>query len=62
MNPMTKLEQKPKELLDAIGELAVAIKPHNMDAEQRRRITRALHTLVDHIIATAALRKGKSDG
>lgn len=47
---MTK-QQKPKELLDAVGELALAIKPHHMDSTQRERIAKALHTLVDHIIA-----------
>ena len=42
---------KPKELLDAVGELAMAIKPHSMYVRQRKRIAEALHVLVDHIIA-----------
>jgi len=52
--PVEVIEQgaaKPKELLDAVGELALAIKPRHMDVSQRRGIAAALHVLVDHIIA-----------
>ena len=41
---------RPHELLDAIGELALAIAPHNMDTNQRLKIKRALTVLVDHIL------------
>ena len=37
----------PKQLLDAVGELALAIKPHYMDADQRKRIADAIRALVD---------------
>lgn len=47
---------KPKELFDAVGELALAIAPHNMDADRRRKVREALHTLVDHIIAVGDAR------
>lgn len=50
-------QAKPKELLDAIGELALAIKPHFLDNNQRDKIAKALHVLVDHIIAA---KGGKS--
>lgn len=43
--------EKPKVLLDAVGELALAIKPHNMDGPQRRKIADAIGSLVEHIIA-----------
>jgi hypothetical protein len=46
---------KPPALFDAIGELALAIKPHYMDANQRKRIAEAIGVLVDHILATAAV-------
>jgi hypothetical protein len=38
------------QLLDAIGELALAIAPHSMDSRQRKRIAQAVITLVNHII------------
>jgi hypothetical protein len=41
----------PKDLLDAVGELAMAIKPHYMDAGQRKRIAAAIGVLIEHIIA-----------
>jgi len=44
-------QTKPSDLLDAIGELAMAIKPHFLDNNQREKIAKALHVLVDHIIA-----------
>lgn len=47
----------PKQLLDAVGELALAIKPHYMDAEQRKRIASAIRNLVDVAIALS----GKDD-
>jgi hypothetical protein len=47
----------PKELFDAIGELALAIKPHHMDTGQRAKIKAALHVLVDHIIAMGEHRR-----
>jgi len=46
-------QTKPIELLDAIGELAMAIKPHFLDNNQREKIAKALHVLVDHIIAAS---------
>ena len=42
---------KARELLEAIGEFAIAVKPHHMDARQRERIRQSLVVLVDHIIA-----------
>jgi hypothetical protein len=45
------LTDAPKELLEAVGELAMAIKPHYMDMNQRRRIAEAIGVLVEHIIA-----------
>lgn len=47
----------PRELFNAIGELALAIKPHYMDRDQRERIKAALHVLVDHIIAVGEARR-----
>lgn len=47
----------PKELFDAIGELALAIKPHHMDWNRRERIKAALHVLVDHIITVGEARR-----
>jgi ABC-type antimicrobial peptide transport system ATPase subunit len=48
-------DHRPKKIartvFDAVGELALAIKPHHMDTDQRQRIAAALHVLVDHIIA-----------
>ena len=41
----------PKQLLDAVGELALAIKPHYMDTEQRKRVASAIQNLVDLAIA-----------
>ena len=49
----------PRELFDAIGDLALAIKPHYMDSDQRRRIKAALHTLVDNIIAVGERKRGE---
>jgi hypothetical protein len=45
------MTNKPRELFDAVGDLALAIKPHNMDRNQREKVAAALHVLVDHIIA-----------
>ena len=53
---------KPRELFDAVGELALAIKPHNMDRDQRERIKTALHVLVDHIIAVGEARAALAGG
>lgn len=47
-------ELKPAALLDAIGELALAIRPHYMDADQRKRISAAIETLVDGVLCAAA--------
>jgi hypothetical protein len=47
-------ESKPAALLDAIGELALAIRPHYMDADQRKRISAAIETLVDSVLYAAA--------
>jgi len=44
---------KPKALLEAVGELAMAIKPHNNDRRQRERIAEAMGVLIDHIIEYA---------
>lgn len=44
----------PATLFNAVGELAMAIKPHSMDVNQRKRIAAALHTLVAHILEAAA--------
>lgn len=54
-----RVEAKPAALLDAIGELALAIKPHNMDHDQRQRIALAIGTLVTHVIDAADLRARK---
>ena len=52
----------PHLLLEAVGELAKAIAPHNNDRSQRQRIANALHVLVDHIVNQAALAaKGTGD-
>ena len=64
MTPQTpeQIAAEPRELLEAIGELVLAIKPHYMDFNQRKRIQAALHVLVDHIIAVGNARntgKGK---
>ena len=48
------------ELFDAVGELALAIKPHSMDRPQMERIRSALHVLVDHIIAIWEARAKES--
>ena len=53
---------KPRELLEAIGEFAVAVKPHHMDADQRERIRQALVVLIDHVIAHAALAAAAKGG
>lgn len=56
---MTEVEEivgRPRELFDAVGELALAIFPHNMDQNQRRKVREALHVLVDHIIAVGEAR------
>lgn len=42
---------RPRELFDAVGELALAIAPHRLDTDQRAKIRAALIVLVDHIIA-----------
>ena len=47
----------PKELFDAIGELALAIKPHHMDTGQHAKIKTALHVLIDHIITVGEARR-----
>lgn len=47
-----EVQKKPRELLDAVGDLAMAIKPHFLDNNQREKIASALHVLIDHIIAT----------
>ena len=44
------MTDKPRELFDAVGDLALAIAPHNMDRDQREKVKAALHVLVDHII------------
>lgn len=54
------MTNKPRELFDAVGDLALAIKPHHMDKGQRRKIAAALHVLVDHIIAIGE-RKRRDD-
>ena len=41
----------PAALFDAVGELTLAIAPHNLDRDRRERIKNALHVLIDHIIA-----------
>ena len=46
-----RAEAKPREILDAIGELALAIAPHNMNIDQRKRISNAIGVLIDHVIA-----------
>lgn len=53
---------EPRVLLEAIGELAMAIKPHFTDERRRQRISEALHVLVDHIIelATAATARAEA--
>lgn len=51
MTDEKRTEAKPREILDAIGELALAIAPHNMDINQRKRVAAAIGVLVDHIIA-----------
>ena len=51
-----KPDKTPRELLDAIGELALAIVPHNMDRVQRTKIAAAMGVLVDHIIAIGERR------
>jgi hypothetical protein len=40
-----------RDLIEAVGELSLAISPHYMDQRQRKRISEALHVLVNHIIA-----------
>lgn len=42
---------RARRIFDAVGELATAIHPHNMDREQRERVRAALTALVDEIIA-----------
>lgn len=53
---MTAPTHTPRELFDAVGELALAIRPHHMGADQRKRIAAALHVLVDQIIAAGEAR------
>lgn len=53
---------KPRELLEAIGEFALAVKPHHMDVDQRERIRRALVVLIDHVLAQAALTAAAKGG
>ena len=40
-------------LVEALGDLAMAIKPHFTEQFARERVAAALHTLVDHIIEAA---------
>lgn len=58
---MSKQPVKPKALLEAVGDLAVAISPHYMDRIQREKIAAAMHVLVDHIIAYAAAKQWARD-
>lgn len=51
--------EAPRQLFDAVGELALAIFPHNMDQDQRRKVREALHVLVDHIIAVGEARRNQ---
>lgn len=51
---MSASDRHPKELADAVLELAAAICPHNLDAVQRARVREALTILVDEILAQAA--------
>ena len=52
LDPATKEcpMNRPREILEAIGELAEAIKPHNNDRNQRKRIAEAIELLIDHVI------------
>jgi len=56
----TTAGRRPRELFEAIGELAMAIAPHNMDRRQRARISEAIGVLVDHVLAHA--HKDLNDG
>ena len=47
---------KPRELFNAVGDLALAIAPHNLDRDKREKVKAALHMLVDHIIAVGEHR------
>lgn len=49
-------ERTPKQLADAVLELASAICPSNFDRPQRDRIRDAINTLVDEILAQADAR------
>lgn len=51
---------RPKDMLEAIGELAMAIKPHNSDSNQRRRIAEAIGVLVDAVLATAIIEADRA--
>jgi hypothetical protein len=42
-----------RELLEAVGDLAMAIKPHFTEQFARERVAAALHVLVDHIVENA---------
>lgn len=48
------MEGKPKALLDAVEDLALAIAPHQMDGGQRKKVSAALHALVDAILAASS--------
>lgn len=43
----------PRELLEAIGDLAMEIKPHYFDADKRERIAYAIGVLIEHVLAVA---------
>jgi len=49
----TDVENRAADLLRAVGDLAMAIAPHNCDRAQRAVIAAAMRLLVDHIIALA---------
>ena len=55
------MSMKPRELFNAVGELALAIAPHHMDINQRRKIAAALHVLIDHIIEVGEAVKQKGN-
>jgi len=50
----------PRELLEAIGELAMAIEPHYFDTEKRKRIAHAIGVLIEHVLAVAT--KDRTNG
>lgn len=57
---MNKLIEQPRELLEAIGELALAIAPHNHDRSQRQRIAEAMSVLIDHVLTIAATQESEA--